>query len=114
MDRRSFLKKAPLAAVALALPSGVQRLVEGTPPAQATVLRGGDPLAPHPPFREKQRWELGWKAQIGKDQYGAVLITDVDVPAEAIAEVMNRQLAETIVEVVGNRRALAIARRIKA
>lgn len=112
MDRRHFLRKAgAAAAAAVTLPLGVHKLVEGMPPPDAQVLRAPiDPYAALGP--PKKRWELGWKFQDPRtqQQYGAVLIADADVPIEVLGDFVARQMAETIVEVVGQRRALALAK----
>lgn len=118
MDRRSFLRKTgAAAAAAVALPLGVHKLVEGKPPPTATPVRApadplGDPLAPY----TKQRYQLGWKFQDPRtgEQYGAVLIADADAPLDAIGDIISRQMAETLVEVVGSRRTMALARSLKA
>jgi hypothetical protein len=117
MKRRDFLRKAPIAAAALALPAGVAKLIEGIPPDQATVVRA--PMDPYAyPRTPKQRWEVGWKfvatpdPTTKADQFGAVLITDTDVPIEALGDIIARQMAETLVEVIGKRRSLALAKRM--
>ena len=115
MDRRSFLKKTgTAAAAAVALPIGVTKLIEGMPPTEASVIR--EPLDPYgDPLRPKVRQEIGWKFAVPgtKDQYGAVLIADKDVPVEALADFIAHQMAETLYEVIGHRRTLALARKMK-
>lgn len=118
MDRRSFLKKTgAAAAAAVALPLGVQKLIEGTAPTQATLINTPrDPLANQPLPPPNKRYQLGWKFQDPRtrEQYGTVLIADADVPIEVLGDLISRQMAEAIVEVVGQRRALALARSLKA
>lgn len=114
MHRRELLKKIGLgmaAAPALMLPIGVQKLVEGSsPPSAKLTMENSDPLLPF------MQHHVGWKWQnpFNKEQYGAAIYYDDGAPGEVIADIMKHQMAETIVEVVGNRRALAMAKRMLA